>query len=138
VHRLELLREIPVFAPLPPPTLERLAAASDEVDVAAGETIFRKGDHGDLFYVVDTGEVEVVAENKEPIVLGHGEFFGEIALLRDVPRTATVRARTDVRLFSLGRDDFIPAVTGYAPSREAADKVIGMWLGPARAGLVRV
>jgi MFS family permease len=138
VHRLEVLRAIPVFAPLPAPTLERLASASVEVDVAAGETVFRKGDHGDLFYVVDKGEVEVVVDEKPPIVLQHGEFFGEIALLRDVPRTATVRARTDARLFALGRDHFIPAVTGYAPSREAADKVIGTRLGPARAGLVRV
>jgi hypothetical protein len=137
VEQLELLRALPLFAPLPAPTLEQLASRLTEIDVPAGETLFRKGDAGDLFYVVDEGSVEVLADGRAPIVLEHGEFFGEIALLRDVPRTATVRARTDSRLYALGRDEFIPAVTGYAPSREAADKVIGMRLGPARTGLVR-
>ena len=137
VERLELLRALPLFAPLPAPTLEQLATRLTEVDVTAGSTLFRKGDDGDLFYIVDEGSVEVLTDSREPVVLERGDFFGEIALLRDVPRTATVRARTDSRLYALGRDEFIPAVTGYAPSREAADKVIGMRLGPARTGLVR-
>jgi len=136
-ERLDLLRALPLFAPLPAPTLEQLASRLAEVDVPAGETIFQKGDPGDRFYVVDDGSVEVLTDAQQPVVLHRGDFFGEIALLRDVPRTATVRARTDARLYALGRDVFIPAVTGYAPSREAADKVIGMRLGPARTGLVR-
>jgi MFS family permease len=138
-HRLALLGEVPIFAPLPAATLELIASNLHEVDVHAGEVVFEKGDHGDLFYVVDDGIVEVLAaDDKPPVELEHGDFFGEIALLRDVPRTATVRARTDARLYALARDVFIPAVTGYAPSRDAADTVIGMRLGPARAGLVRV
>ncbi len=136
-HRLELLRSLPLFAPLPGSTLEQLAKRLDEVDVKTGQTIFSQGDAGDRFYIVDQGAVEVLVDSRPPVVLEHGEFFGEIALLRDVPRTATVRAQSDTRLYALGRDEFIPAVTGYAPSREAADKVIGMRLGPARAGLLR-
>jgi MFS family permease len=136
-HRIELLRSIDVFAPLPPATIEQLADALVEVDVPAGKILFHKGDPGDLFYAIDEGEVEVLVDERSPVELGHGDFFGEIALLRDVPRTATVRARTDAKLYALGRDEFIPAVTGYAPSRAAADKVIGMRLGPARAGLLR-
>jgi MFS family permease len=136
-HRIELLRGIDVFAPLPPATIEHLATALIEVDVPAGGVVFNKGDPGDLFYAIDEGTIEVLVDERPPVVLGHGDFFGEIALLRDVPRTATVRARTDAKLYALGRDEFIPAVTGYAPSRAAADKVIGMRLGPARAGLLR-
>jgi MFS family permease len=135
-HRLDLLRNLPIFAPLAPATLERLASELVEVRVPADRTIFRQGDEGDLFYVVDEGAVEVLADRAEPVVLEHGDFFGEIALLRDVPRTASVRARIDTRLYALGRDAFIPAVTGYAPSREAAENVIGMRLG--QAGLVQV
>src|SRR5205807_10585567 len=118
-------------------TLERLASEFQEVDVRGGAVVFQEGDSGDLFYVIDAGTVEILTDEKAPVVLGPGDFFGEIALLRDVPRTATVRARTDAHLYALGRNEFIPAVTGYAPSQEAADKVIGMRLGTARAGLVR-
>lgn len=138
VHRLELLQKVPIFEPLPAATLEQIATSLQELDVRAGDVVFHAGDHGDLFYVIDSGTVEVLTDSKAPVVLGHGDFFGEIALLRDVPRTASVRAVTDGRLYTLDRDTFIPAVTGYAPSRVAADKVIGMRLGPARAGLTRI
>lgn len=137
-HRLALLKDVPIFAPLPGTTLELLASHLSEVDVRSGEVVFERGAEGDLFYVIDEGTIEVAADAKNPVELGPGDFFGEIALLRDVPRTATVRARTNARLYALSRDVFIPAVTGYAPSRDAADRVIGMRLGPARPGLVRV
>ena len=135
-HRLELLRSLPVFAPLAPATLERLASELVEVSVPAGRTIFERGDNGDLFYVIDEGAFEVLTDSAKPIVLERGDFFGEIALLRDVPRTATVQAKSDGRLYALGKDAFIPAVTGYAPSREAAENVVGMRLG-GQAGLVQ-
>jgi CRP-like cAMP-binding protein len=94
-----------------------------------GEEIIRVGDHGDRFYVVGSGEIEIVLDGGTPRREGSGAYFGEIALLRDVPRTATVRAATDVELFALDRDDFLPAVTGHAGSAEAAEAVIGSRLG---------
>jgi CRP-like cAMP-binding protein len=73
---------------------------------------------------VAEGRAEVVRDGVAIAERGPGEYFGEIALLRDVPRTATVRAVDDLRLYALERDDFIAAVTGHAPSREAADSVV--------------
>lgn len=128
-HRLELLRAIPIFAPLSPPVLERLAARLTPVHARAGDEIIRVGDHGDRFYLVDSGEVEVLLDGQPPRREGAQSYFGEIALLRDVPRTATVRAASDVDLFALDRDDFLPAVTGHAASAQAAESVIGSRLG---------
>ena len=135
IDRISLLRAIPIFAPLPEPIVERLAAELVPTHAAAGTTIFRRGDEGDRFYVIDEGSVEVQVDSGSPVELGRGEFFGEIALLRGVPRTATVTARTETRLYSLNWDSFVPAVAGYAASRRAADTVIGARLGPG-AGLV--
>jgi CRP-like cAMP-binding protein len=109
--------------------LEQLAARLSPVHARAGDEIIRAGDHGDRFYVVDAGEVEVLVDGKPPRREGAGEYFGEIALLKDVPRTATVRAATDADLFALDRDDFLPAVTGHAASAQAAEAVIGSRLG---------
>jgi len=128
-RRLELLRGIPLFSPLSPLVLEQLAAGLVPVRASAGEEIIRLGDHGDRFYVVSSGEVEVVVDGRPPRREGEGTYFGEIALLRDVPRTATVRAATDVDLYALDRDDFLPAVTGHAGSAQAAEAVIGARLG---------
>jgi len=132
-RELALLRDIPIFAPLPPVTLEQLASNLSHVRVAAGDVVFREGDHGDRFYVVEKGEVTVEPEGRPPLTLGRGGYFGEIALLRDVPRTATVTALSDVELWALERDIFIAAVTGHAPSAEAADAVISTHLGSASA-----
>jgi MFS family permease len=121
---LALLRSIAMFAPLPPPVLERLASAAALVTVSAGDVVFVRGDTGDRFYAIESGRAAVELEDGEARELGAGDFFGEIALLRDVPRTATVRALDDLRLYALERDDFIAAVTGHAPSREAADSVV--------------
>ena len=128
-ERLDLLLKIPIFSPLSPPVLEQLAARLIPVHASAGEEIIRLGDHGDRFYLVKSGEVEVLLDDQPPRREGPGSYFGEIALLRDVPRTATVRAATDVELFALDRDHFIPAVTGHAASAEAAESVIGTRLG---------
>jgi MFS family permease len=128
-RRLELLQAIPIFSPLSPPVLEQLAARLTPVHASAGDEIIRVGDHGDRFYVVDKGEVEILVDGAAGRREGEGEYFGEIALLRDVPRTATVKAASDVDLFALDRDDFLPAVTGHAGSSQAADAVIGSRLG---------
>jgi hypothetical protein len=124
-ERIELLRSNPIFAPLTPPTIEHLAAKLIPVTVSAGETIFRQGDPGDRFYLVEDGRVEIWIDGEQVADAWPGEAFGEIALLRDVPRTATVKAVEDTKLLALERDEFIAAVTGHAPSREAADAVIG-------------
>jgi MFS family permease len=134
-ERIALLRAIPIFAPLPEVTVERLATELAPSAAPAGTTIFHRGDEGDRFYVIDDGSVEVRVDSARPVELGRGDFFGEIALLRDVPRTATVIARTDTRLYSLNWDSFVPAVAGHAQSSHAADTVIGLRLGTARTGL---
>jgi MFS family permease len=131
---IELLRVGPIFAPLPPPAIEHLAMKLIPLAVAAGDVVFRQGDAGDLFYVVDEGRCAIVVDGERVREVGHGEGFGEIALLRDVPRTATVTALEDTKLLALDRDEFIAAVTGYAPSHEAADAMIGARL-PSIAGV---
>jgi hypothetical protein len=137
-EQLALLRAIPMFAPLPPVTLEHLASSLERVRLPASAVVFRQGDAGDHFYVIEQGEVEISVDGTAPKVEGRGAYFGEIALLRDVPRTATVSARTDVELFTLDRDEFVGAVTGHAPSAEAADVVVGARLGALRPGVVSV
>jgi MFS family permease len=126
--RVEALRRIPIFAPLPMQTIELLALRLVDVSLHAGETLFRRGEAGDRFYVVAEGELEVDLGGEVKV---ERRFVGEIALLRDVPRTATVRARVDTRLWALERDDFLDAVTGHARAREAAGEVVGVRLGYA-------
>jgi MFS family permease len=133
---LELLRGVPFLAVLPPPALEALAERAVPVAVPAGKAVFRQGEPGDRFYVIGDGTVDVAADGEERPSLGRGQYFGEIALLRDMPRTATVIARTDLDLLAVERDDFIAAVTGHAPSADAAGAVVGARLaarGPALA-----
>jgi MFS family permease len=130
-REIELLRAIPIFAPLPAPHLERLASRLMPVHAAAGEPIIQRGETGDRFYLVRKGEVQIALDSGPPRTEGPGSYFGEIALLRDVPRTATVSARTDVELYALERDDFLGAVTGHSGSAEAAETVVGSRLGVA-------
>ena len=99
---LALLRVIPIFAPLPPMTLEQLASRLSHVSVPAGQVVFRQGEPGDLFYVIGEGEVAVALDGSPQVTLGRGDYFGEIALLRDVPRTATVTALHRGRAVRLG------------------------------------
>jgi MFS family permease len=127
-----LLAKIPIFVPLPEPTLERLAAQLEAVSAAPGTVVIRQGDAGDKFYVVADGELEVTVDGATTATLGRGDAFGEIALLRDVPRTATVTAKTPVKLLALGRDAFLEAVTASPPSARAADAIVGARLASAR------
>jgi hypothetical protein len=131
---LELLRKLPLFAPLPPTVLERLAAAAVELHMQPMAEIITQGARGDWFYVIRSGRATVEVDGAETGELGPGDFFGEIALLRDVPRTATVRALEPLDLYGLERDDFLAAVTGHAPSRAAADSIVAARL-PAGAAL---
>jgi MFS family permease len=136
-ERLDIVRANPIFAPLPPPALEQLAGALQAVDYDTGQEIVRQGDSGDRFFLVVDGALDVEVDGRHVDTLGPGDSFGEIALLRDVPRTATVKTRTPVRLYALDRDAFLSAVTASGPSLSAAEGVIGMRLGPGPAGIVR-
>jgi len=130
-RELELLRALPLFAPLAPATLEFLASSLRRTTVEPGRTIVRQGDGGDEFYVVDAGRVAVEVDGSARGELGAGEHFGEIALLRDVPRTATVSALEETSLYALGRDDFLGAVTGHGESTAAAESVVAARLAAA-------
>jgi MFS family permease len=129
---VQLLRELVVFAPLSLPALEGIAVHLRPVAVAEDTVVVREGDAGDDFYIVEEGTLAVTvgAEPRPPI--HPGGFFGEIALLRDTPRTATVRATSDCRLLALGRDQFLAAVTGHAETAAAADLVVARRLGSLR------
>ena len=133
-----LLRSIPIFQPLELPALERLARSVVPVDVAAGRKVVAEGEAGDRYYIVREGEMIVSVAGEAVRRLSTGEGFGEIALLRDVPRTATVRAERDSRLYAVERDHFLDAVSGSPSSRNAADALIDMRLGSLRSGLASV
>ena len=124
-----LVDEVPMFAPLSLAGKERLATKLTAVDVPAGEVVLRAGDVGDRFYIVDSGTVRIGLEEGEK-ESGAGDYFGEIALLRDVPRTATVTAVTATRLYALERADFLAAVTGHALAEAAAHEVVDARLAP--------
>jgi MFS family permease len=135
---LELLRRLALFRPLPPATLDHLASSLIAVRATDGDEIIRQGESGDRFYVIANGEVDVTSDGQHVGTLGEGDYFGEIALLRDVPRTATVTAKGDVELYALERDEFLGAVTGHAESVEAADAVIATRLAGIRSGVASV
>ena len=126
---VELLQRVPLFAELEPRELQRLSGSFKERIFEPGESVVAEGEHVARFFVISSGEAIVKVHGDERGRLGPGDYFGEIALLRDVPRTATVVAATDADLFALDRDDFLPAVTGHAASTQAADAVIGSRLG---------
>ncbi|HSI97322.1 MAG TPA: MFS transporter [Gaiellaceae bacterium] len=121
---LRLLTSVEIFAPLPGTSLEHLAGRLTPLRVDPGTTVIRQGDAGDRFYIIAEGKVEISEDGKSIAELGAGGYFGEIALIRDMPRTATVTARTQVVLYALDREDFLAAVTGHAASAEAADEVV--------------
>ena len=133
---LELLGRVPLFAPLAGSSLERLASQLAPVRIEAQTSVVTQGEPGDRFYIVAEGELDVSVDGRPAGSLGPGDSFGEIALLRDVPRTATVTARTGARLYALGREAFLEAVTSSPPSARAADAVVGARLGAARPAVV--
>jgi hypothetical protein len=123
-REMALLRGVSFFRPLPLVVIERLAGSLEDVAVAAGRDVVREGDPGDRFYIVDSGRLDTSIDGRWVRELGPGDSFGEIALLRNVPRTATVRALTDVRLAALERGAFLNAVTGDDASNAAAEAVV--------------
>jgi hypothetical protein len=123
-NELRILTSVPIFAPLPGGSLEHLATRLVPLRVDAGTVIVREGDAGDRFYIVAEGTVDVSQYDRTISELSAGDHFGEIALLRDSPRTATVTARTDAVLYALDREDFLAAVTGHPQSVEAVEMVM--------------
>ncbi|WP_286278203.1 MFS transporter [Naasia aerilata] len=119
-----LLQEVAMFAPLPLPAIEQLARGLEAVTVPAGEEVFREGDLGDRYYVIESGEADVVGGGRTVATLRRGEGFGEVALLRRSRRTATVLAHSALRLRALGSERFISVVLGYAPSAQAATAAV--------------
>ena len=129
-EQLAALRRVPFLAVLPLQRLEALAGGAVRVELEAGATLFERGDPGDRFYVLDEGVLEIALP--EGVKDEHAPaYVGEIALLRDVPRTATVRARGPARLWALERSAFLEAVTGHARSNASADAVVVARVGVA-------
>jgi MFS family permease len=122
VPELELIERVPMFAPLSVAAKERIAADLVQLSVQAGELVIRAGEPGDRFYIVGDGEFDISAGGMRRTA-HRADYFGEIALLRDVPRTATVKALVDSQLYALQRDDFLAAVTGHEAAHAAGDAV---------------
>ena len=131
-EELSRLRAVPMLRPLPVPVMDHLARNLTRAHVPAGQTVFEQGDPGDRFYVIAAGEAHVSSDGEGIQTLRSGDSFGEIALLRDVPRTAKVSARSALDLYALERDIFVPAVTGYRPAAAAADAVVASMLDAFR------
>ena len=123
-YEVELLRGVPMFGLLPVPELERLAKALVAVEVESGAAVFRQGEAGDRVYVIRNGRAEVEADGTHVRELGPGDVFGEIALVQEVPRTATVRALTALELVALERDVFVATLTHHPASAEAAGSIV--------------
>lgn len=122
-HELGLLRRVPLFAPLRPPVLEAVARHLVAMPVAAGTRVVVQGEPGDRWYLIESGRFEVAIDGRIVRELGAGDGFGEIALLHDVPRTATVTAAADGSIWSLDRERFLDAVTGSAAAHSEARRV---------------
>jgi MFS family permease len=123
-RELELVASVPFFEPLSPTTLEQLATRVRPLSVAAGTMVIREGEGGDVFYLIESGQVDVIRDGKLVATLGAGHYFGEIALLHDVPRTATCVARSDAELYELERGVFVSAVSGNEHSHATIEDIV--------------
>jgi MFS family permease len=124
VVEIGLLRSLELFAPLGAPTLESVARSLVPIEVVAGTAVVTQGDAGDRWYAIAGGTLEVRRDGRVLAELGRGKAFGEIALMRDVPRTATVTALTDCSLYALGKDEFLEAVTGHPRAVAETERIV--------------
>jgi MFS family permease len=120
VVEMSLLRRVPLFAPLPETALEDVARSAVEVDVLAATPLIVAGESGDRFFVVADGSFAVTIDGQQVATVERGGSFGEIALLADVARTASVTAREPSSVLAIERRPFLVAVTGHDSSRQAA------------------
>jgi MFS family permease len=125
-----LLRRVPMLAPLPSAAVETLALRAGVVPVPHGHVVIREGERGDRYYVVADGRFAVEVGGVERGEIGPGGAFGETALLRDIPRTATVTAQEPGLLLGLDRDDFLTVVTGHPRTAQLAHAVADRYAGP--------
>jgi hypothetical protein len=135
---IDVLRSTPMLRQLPVPSIEYLASRATARSVPAGTSLFRQGDVGDSFFVVAAGEADVIGDGATLRTVGTGDCFGEIALLRDVARTATVCARDGLVVFEIGRDAFLEVVSGHSTTNNAARAVVATHLAsfhPAKLGI---
>jgi CRP-like cAMP-binding protein len=123
-RELELILSLDLFASLPLPTLENLASRFVPVTAAPGEVVIREGDAGDRFYVIEDGEVAVSLHGRRVATLGPGKYFGEIALMHDTTRNATVTAVTSATLLALDRVEFLEALTRHPHTRKVAEVTV--------------
>lgn len=130
--RIQLLRRVPMFRLLPVPVIESLAQRLGRSRVPAQTDVFRQGEPGDGFYVIESGRVAVIDDGQEIRQLGPGDAFGEIALLRAVPRTATVRALEDTELATLSGPQFVSAITGFSATSSNAEQLVTGYLSEDR------
>ena len=133
VVEIALLRSLPLFAELPAPAIEGLAAALTPIQLRAGAVLIRQGETGDAYYAIAAGELDVLQDGHFLRRYGRGEGIGEIALLRAIPRTATVTAHSAATVYELHRDLFLTAVLGHAPTRRQADRIADVRLATGAA-----
>jgi len=129
-ERVAQLRALDLFAPLAEAPLERLAGALVDRRYPAGATILREGDEAEWFYVIVDGEVDIYRGDRLIVVRGPGEYFGEVALLYRIPRTASAFARSELSLYALDGPTFIAAVNSDSRSRQIAAAVAAERIGP--------
>ncbi len=124
VVAIGLLRSLRLFSALPPPQVEGLARSLKPLSASLGAAIVTQGEVGDRYYAIAEGELSVTVDGKQVNTLGRGDGFGEIALLHDVRRTATVAAVTDVELYALEKEPFLEVLTGHPPTMETAATIV--------------
>jgi MFS family permease len=121
---IAILNHVPMFRPLPIPAIDGMALHVEEVEYQAGQVVCRQGDAADRFYLIEDGAAEVIGDGRLIRTLDPGDSFGEIAVLGETPRTATVRARSPLRMYAVDGDPFRSIVTAYPSSRREADALV--------------